>query len=73
VEPAPAPLTARAPLTSSHTAHGTRAGDRNFGLPIWDTLFGTYVMPVGQRREQYGIDEPMLAGDLAQMAHPFRR
>lgn len=41
-------------------------------LPLWDQLFGTYFMPVGRRPDVYGIDEPMPAGVVAQLRHPFR-
>ena len=48
--------------------------DVNFSLPIIDKLLGTYYMPKdGTRPEIYGIDEPVPAGYLGQLAAPFRR
>ncbi|MCP4223543.1 MAG: sterol desaturase family protein [Actinomycetia bacterium] len=41
-------------------------------LPLWDQLFGTYFMPQDRRPEDYGIDEYMPAGMVAQMRYPFR-
>lgn len=41
-------------------------------LPLWDQLFGTYFMPADRRPQNYGIDEPMPAGMVAQLRHPFR-
>ena len=56
-----------------HHSNEPGARDRNFGLPLWDTLFGTYAMPNDRRPARYGIDESMPDGWFAQLAHPFRR
>jgi sterol desaturase/sphingolipid hydroxylase (fatty acid hydroxylase superfamily) len=69
----------RAVFTSPtfHRWHHTKASeglDKNFagGLPVWDILFGTYFMPRRQP-QQFGIDDPVPEGFLAQMIYPFRR
>jgi sterol desaturase/sphingolipid hydroxylase (fatty acid hydroxylase superfamily) len=54
-----------------HSRHAD-ARDKNFGLPLWDTLFGTYYLPRDRRPERYGIDEPMPTSYTGQMAEPFR-
>jgi sterol desaturase/sphingolipid hydroxylase (fatty acid hydroxylase superfamily) len=41
-------------------------------LPLWDQLFGTYFMPTDRRPEEYGIDEYMPEGIVAQLRYPFR-
>jgi sterol desaturase/sphingolipid hydroxylase (fatty acid hydroxylase superfamily) len=57
-----------------HWHHSQRpdAINTNFGLPLWDTVFGTYFMPVDRRPDHYGISEPMPATYWGQMAQPFR-
>jgi sterol desaturase/sphingolipid hydroxylase (fatty acid hydroxylase superfamily) len=56
-----------------HHANEPGARDKNFGLPLYDLLFGTYHLPRDRRPTTYGIDEPMPDGWSAQLAHPFRR
>lgn len=53
-----------------HTLENPR--DRNFAsmLPLMDRLFGTYYVPRGQWPAAYGIDTPMPATVLGQLAHP---
>jgi sterol desaturase/sphingolipid hydroxylase (fatty acid hydroxylase superfamily) len=41
-------------------------------LPVWDQLFGTYFMPRHRRPVNYGIDEFMPQGVVAQLRYPFR-
>jgi sterol desaturase/sphingolipid hydroxylase (fatty acid hydroxylase superfamily) len=55
-----------------HHSRQADAIDKNYGLPVWDLLFGTYFMPAGRRPERYGIDEPMPPTYLGQLAQPFR-
>jgi sterol desaturase/sphingolipid hydroxylase (fatty acid hydroxylase superfamily) len=47
--------------------------DKNYAalLPWVDKLFGTFHLP-NRLPEKYGIDEPMAAGYLGQLAQPFR-
>jgi sterol desaturase/sphingolipid hydroxylase (fatty acid hydroxylase superfamily) len=58
-----------------HHSNDPGARDRNFaGLFPWiDRLFGTYHDPPGTWPATYGIDGPMPAGYLRQLAAPFRR
>lgn len=55
-----------------HSLHA-EAIDKNFGIPIWDTLFGSYYMPKDSRPDSYGIREPMPDTYIGQLAQPFRR
>lgn len=61
-----------------HRWHHTpldQGGNTNFGslLSLWDVLFGTFRMPVGELPSRYGIDEPDFPQDfLGQFAYPFR-
>lgn len=41
-------------------------------VPWWDILFGTYRMPVDQRPGNYGINDPVPDGIVAQLALPLR-
>jgi sterol desaturase/sphingolipid hydroxylase (fatty acid hydroxylase superfamily) len=54
-----------------HSLHA-EARDKNFGLPLWDTIFGTYYMPREQRPVVYGITEPMPGSYTGQLVEPFR-
>ncbi len=57
-----------------HHSRDPREGNRNYGenLALWDQLFGTFLdKPVRPPRD-IGIDEPMPAGFLGQLAAPFR-
>jgi sterol desaturase/sphingolipid hydroxylase (fatty acid hydroxylase superfamily) len=58
-----------------HHANEPAARSANFaGLFPWvDRLFGTYHDPPGVWPGTYGIDEPVPAGYLRQLASPFRR
>jgi lathosterol oxidase len=57
-----------------HHAADRAARDKNFAvhLPFIDRVFGTYYLPEGRWPARYGIDEPMPAGWLGQLAAPFR-
>lgn len=49
---------------------------KNFGglLPIWDLLFGTYYMPVGQKPQSFGDpDDGVPEAFWRQLAYPFQR
>jgi sterol desaturase/sphingolipid hydroxylase (fatty acid hydroxylase superfamily) len=58
-----------------HHSREPEAWDKNFAglLPVWDILFGTYYMPKDRWPENFGINEPMPGGFLAQMWEPFGR
>ena len=57
-----------------HHANERDAHNSNYSgfLPLWDLLFGTYFMPKQRRPQVYGVSEPVPAGLLAQLWHPFR-
>jgi sterol desaturase/sphingolipid hydroxylase (fatty acid hydroxylase superfamily) len=56
-----------------HHCADADARDTNFGLPLWDTLFGTYSMPEDRRPTRYGIDTAVPTTYLGQLAMPLRR
>ncbi len=58
-----------------HHTNDLGARDRNFaGLFPWiDALFGTLHLPDRQWPQTYGVDDPMPAGYLRQLASPFGR
>ena len=49
--------------------------DCNFAsmLPWVDRLFGTWYVPRREWPRAYGVDEPIPAGLVGQLLHPFRR
>lgn len=60
-----------------HRWHHTSAMEgrnRNFAgfLPVWDIVFGTYYLPKGRHPAEFGIDETMPRGFLAQLTYPLR-
>jgi sterol desaturase/sphingolipid hydroxylase (fatty acid hydroxylase superfamily) len=56
-----------------HHAIDADARDKNFGLPIVDTIFGTAYLPKDRRPTGFGIDDPVPQnGYLRQLAYPFR-
>jgi sterol desaturase/sphingolipid hydroxylase (fatty acid hydroxylase superfamily) len=61
-----------------HRWHHTmpdQGGDKNFGstFSLWDVLFGTFYMPVGQLPQVYGVDDPAFPTSFTgQMLYPFR-
>jgi sterol desaturase/sphingolipid hydroxylase (fatty acid hydroxylase superfamily) len=55
-----------------HHSNEPEARNKNFGLPLLDTLFGTYYMPQDRRPARYGIDEPMPDSYVGQLLQPFR-
>jgi sterol desaturase/sphingolipid hydroxylase (fatty acid hydroxylase superfamily) len=58
-----------------HHSKQHQARDKNFAgqVPLWDLVFGTMYLPKEIRPSQYGLDEPLPAGYVAQFFHPFRR
>ena len=56
-----------------HANEGPATSNKNFGglLPVVDLVFGTLYLP-RRMPGKYGINEPMPAGYLGQMAQPFR-
>jgi sterol desaturase/sphingolipid hydroxylase (fatty acid hydroxylase superfamily) len=57
-----------------HHSRDPAAIDRNFAglFPVWDILFGTYYMPRDRVPEDFGVHEPMPAGYVRQLLHPFK-
>ncbi|MBI3703005.1 MAG: sterol desaturase family protein [Rhizobiales bacterium] len=58
-----------------HHSRDLREGNKNYGenIMLWDHVFGTYFNTRDYRPpENIGIDEPMPAGFLQQLAWPFR-
>jgi sterol desaturase/sphingolipid hydroxylase (fatty acid hydroxylase superfamily) len=39
-------------------------------FPVWDLMFGTFNMPIGQRPQVFGADG-VPEGMVGQLAHPF--
>jgi sterol desaturase/sphingolipid hydroxylase (fatty acid hydroxylase superfamily) len=58
-----------------HHCAEREAHDRNYAsiLACWDVLLGTVHLPSGRRPLRYGLDEPVPAGYLARLVHPFQR
>ena len=62
-----------------HRWHHTpleEGGNTNFAgtFPIWDILFGTFLMPENRLPESYGKDEARMPNEIVgQLAYPFRR
>lgn len=58
-----------------HHAVEPEARNKNMGglLPIFDIMFGTFYVPKGKVPAQYGLDDPVPAGYLGQLAYPLRR
>jgi sterol desaturase/sphingolipid hydroxylase (fatty acid hydroxylase superfamily) len=56
-----------------HHSAEPEARDKNFSgqLPLLDLLFGSFYLPE-RRPQHYGIEEPVPAGYLKQLLHPFR-
>lgn len=57
-----------------HHSAAPEARDKNFAgqIALWDVVFGTRYMPKGQIVSGYGIEDPVPAGYVDQLAHPFR-
>ena len=58
-----------------HHAESTNEGCNFAGMfPVWDLLFGTFHLPVGEMPPAYGIRGDDTPGSLrGQLAYPFRR
>lgn len=58
-----------------HHSRNPAEGNSNYGenLMLWDWLFASYYHPGRRPPEDIGIDEPMPAQFLRQLAHPFVR
>ena len=57
-----------------HHTSAERGGSSNFAgtFPLFDLLFGTFYMPVGQRPDRYGVDDPHFPKHfVGQLRHPF--
>ena len=57
-----------------HHTSAERGGSSNFAgtFPLFDLLFGTFYLPVGQRPDGYGVDDPCFPkGFVGQLRHPF--
>ncbi len=58
-----------------HHTSAERGGSSNFAgtFPLYDLLFGTFHMPVGQRPDAYGVDDPHFpSGFLRQLRYPLK-
>ena len=54
--------------------HARSVCDANFAstFPVWDVMFGTYHMPVGELPKDYGIDDAeMPEGLVPQLLYPL--
>jgi sterol desaturase/sphingolipid hydroxylase (fatty acid hydroxylase superfamily) len=57
-----------------HHASDPEARDKNFGLPVFDVLFGTAYLPKGKRPTGFGIDDPVPDDSyLRHLAYPFTK
>lgn len=58
-----------------HHSNRRHAHNKNFAgqLSIWDVVFGTAHMPHGEKPGDYGVDEVLPDGYVAQMIYPFGR
>ena len=58
-----------------HHANQPEAIDKNFAgqLSVIDFLFGTAYLPRGKTPRKYGIDDPVPASYLSQLAYPLER
>ena len=58
-----------------HHANHPEAMDKNFSaqLSIIDFLFGTSYLPRGKRPVKYGVDDPVPASYISQLAYPLQR
>ena len=58
-----------------HHAKQPEAIDKNFAgqLSAIDLLFGTFYLPRGETPQRYGIDNPVPASYVSQLAYPFKR
>jgi len=58
-----------------HHSMDIREGNKNYGenLMVWDMIFGTFFNPPRRPPAVIGIDGPMPADFLGQLATPFRR
>jgi sterol desaturase/sphingolipid hydroxylase (fatty acid hydroxylase superfamily) len=58
-----------------HHANERTAYDKNFAslFAFWDLLFRTLHLPDGLRPTAFGVDEPMPAGPVGLLRHPFRQ
>ena len=57
-----------------HHSAEREAFDSNYAslLACWDVLLGTVHLPRGQHPLRYGVDEPVPAGWVGRLFHPFR-
>jgi sterol desaturase/sphingolipid hydroxylase (fatty acid hydroxylase superfamily) len=58
-----------------HHAIDRSAWGKNYSglLPIFDLLFGTFYMPLGQQPQEFGVaGEPITENFMGQMLYPFR-
>ena len=58
-----------------HHCSEQRGLDKNFAsfFPVWDLLFGTFYMPVGELPQRFGVEDDVPTGFLGQLVWPFRR
>jgi sterol desaturase/sphingolipid hydroxylase (fatty acid hydroxylase superfamily) len=58
-----------------HHSRAPAALNKNYGgqTGLWDWIFGTWRMPVGERADDFGVEEPLPNGYVDQLLAPFRR
>lgn len=58
-----------------HHSKDPAAIDKNFSglFAFWDVLFGTFYLPKDRVPQDFGIQDDMPAGFIAQLARPFRK
>ena len=57
-----------------HHTSAERGGSSNFAgtFPLFDLLFGTFYLPLEQRPDRYGVDDPHFPKSfIGQVRHPF--
>lgn len=57
-----------------HTKEGEGLGKNLASMFVfWDVIFGTHFLPENRQPAQFGTDEPIRDGFVAQMVYPFQR
>lgn len=56
-----------------HHSNRRHAHNKNFAgqISLWDVMFGTAHMPKAEKPGDYGVDEPVPDGYVAQLIYPF--
>ena len=58
-----------------HHSKDPAAIDKNFSglFAFWDVMFGTFYLPKDRVPQDFGIQDDMPAGFIAQLTRPFRK